>query len=108
MTPPRNLSRSSRPFGIESQRPGLTDIERPATLKGRAAFSRPPPEVVRVAEGEGIRYTRFERARIIGARALQISMGAPLLIDVPAGIVDPIEIADLEFWKRVIPITVKR
>jgi len=61
-----------------------------------------------VVEGEGIRYTRFERARIIGARALQISMGAPILIDVPAGMVDPIDIANLEFRKLVIPITVKR
>ena len=61
-----------------------------------------------MVEGEGIRYTRFERARIIGARALQISMGAPLLIEVPSGIVDPIDIADIEFRKRVIPITVKR
>lgn len=61
-----------------------------------------------MAEGERIRYTRFERARIIGARALQISMGAPLLIDVPVGIVDPIDIADLEFRKQVLPITVKR
>lgn len=57
---------------------------------------------------EAIRYTRFERARIIGARALQISMGAPLLIEVPAGMVDPIDIAELEFRKAVIPITVKR
>lgn len=61
-----------------------------------------------MAEVEGIRYTRFERARIIGARALQISMGAPLLIEVPSGIVDPIDIADLEFRKGVLPITVKR
>ena len=61
-----------------------------------------------MAEGEGMRYTRFERARIIGARALQISMGAPLLIDVPTGVVDPIDIADLEFRKSVLPITVKR
>jgi DNA-directed RNA polymerase subunit K/omega len=35
-------------------------------------------------------------------------MGAPLLIDVPVGVVDPIDIADLEFRKLVIPITVKR
>jgi len=35
-------------------------------------------------------------------------MGAPLLIDVPSGMVDPIDIADLEFRKLVIPITVKR
>lgn len=55
-----------------------------------------------------VRYTRFERARIVGARALQISMGAPILLDVPAGLVDPIEIATLEFSKGVIPITVKR
>jgi len=57
---------------------------------------------------EGIHYTRFERARMIGARALQISMGAPILLEVPEGVVDPIEIADFEFAKGVIPITVKR
>jgi len=55
-----------------------------------------------------VRYTRFERARIIGARALQISMGAPILLEVPSGVVDPIEIAEIEFTKGVIPITVKR
>ena len=60
------------------------------------------------AEGEVIHYTRFERARIIGARALQISMGAPILLEVPSGLVDPIDIAQLEFRNDVIPITVKR
>lgn len=60
------------------------------------------------AESQVMRYTRFERARIIGARALQISMGAPILLETPPGIVDPIELADLEFGRRVIPITVKR
>ncbi len=55
-----------------------------------------------------MKYTRFERARIIGARALQIAMGAPILLDVPGGLVDPIEIATLEFERAVIPITVKR
>ncbi len=53
------------------------------------------------------RYTRFEKARIVGARALQIAMGAPVLIDVPEGIT-PLEAALLEFEKRVIPITVIR
>jgi len=61
-----------------------------------------------VPTSEVVRYTRFERARIIGARALQISMGAPILLEVPSGVVDPIEIADIEFAKGVIPITVKR
>lgn len=55
-----------------------------------------------------MRYTRFEKARIIGARALQISMGAPILMDVPPGVVDPIEISTLEFTSGAIPITVKR
>ncbi len=54
----------------------------------------------------GIKYTRYERARIIGARALQISMGAPVLIDVDKK--EPIEIAYMELEKGVIPITVKR
>ncbi len=52
------------------------------------------------------KYTRYERARIIGARALQISMGAPVLIDVDKK--EPIEIAYMELEKGVIPITVKR
>ena len=51
-------------------------------------------------------YTRYEKARIIGARALQISMGAPLLIKTSR--IDPLEIAIEEFQKDVIPITVKR
>jgi DNA-directed RNA polymerase subunit K len=53
-------------------------------------------------------YTRFERARILGARALQISLGAPILTDVPPGLVDPVEIAELEFAAGRIPITVRR
>ncbi len=51
-------------------------------------------------------YTRYERARIIGARSLQISMGAPVLVKTPS--TEPLEIALEEFDKGVIPITVKR
>lgn len=50
--------------------------------------------------------TRFERARIIGARALQISRGAPILIKTDNK--DPIKIAELEFEQDVIPLTVRR
>jgi DNA-directed RNA polymerase subunit K len=53
-------------------------------------------------------YTRFERARILGARALQVSLGAPILIDVPPELVDPVEIAEREFANGRIPITVRR
>jgi DNA-directed RNA polymerase subunit K len=51
-------------------------------------------------------YTRYERARIIGARALQISMGAPLLVRTIK--IDPLEIAIEEYQQDMIPITVKR
>ena len=53
-------------------------------------------------------YTRFEKARIIGARALQISYGAPVLTDYPEDMLDPIDIAMLEFDKDLIPISVVR
>lgn len=53
-------------------------------------------------------FTRFERARILGARALQLSLGAPILIDVPPTLVDPVEIAEAEFAAGRIPITVRR
>jgi len=55
-----------------------------------------------------LKYTRFEKARIIGARALQISMGAPTLISLPKDVIFPIDIAMLEFNEEAIPITVKR
>ncbi len=53
-------------------------------------------------------YTKFEKARIIGARALQVSMGAPVILDVPSTVFDPVDIAMLEFENDVIPITIKR
>lgn len=56
-----------------------------------------------------MRYTRFERARIIGARALQISMGSPVLVELKdEAIIDPIEIAIREYDASAIPMTVKR
>ena len=55
-----------------------------------------------------LKYTRFEKARIVGARALQISMGAPSLIKIPKEVIASIDIAMLEFKEDAIPITVKR
>ena len=53
-------------------------------------------------------YTKYEKARIVGARALELAYGAPPLIKVPEGVVDPVKLAEMEFEKRVIPITVLR
>lgn len=52
------------------------------------------------------RYTRFEKARLIGARALQISEGAPPLLEVEE--TDPIEVARQEFHNGVLPIAIRR
>ena len=54
-----------------------------------------------------MKHTKFEKARIIGARSLKISMGAPVIIDVPKVLIDPVDIAILEYDNNVIPITIK-
>jgi DNA-directed RNA polymerase subunit K len=53
-------------------------------------------------------YTRFEKARIVGARALQVSMGAPPLIEIPETTRDPVQVALLEYENDAIPLTVQR
>ena len=55
-----------------------------------------------------VKLTKFETARIIGARALQISMGAPILIKKPKDLYNTIQIAKAELIDGVLPITVNR
>ena len=52
--------------------------------------------------------TRFERARIIGARALQLSLGAPLLVEAPKTMSDPIDLALKEMQDQALPMTLRR
>ena len=52
--------------------------------------------------------TRFERARIAGARALQLSLGAPVLIELAPKVSDPIDIAMSELKQGVLPMTIRR
>lgn len=59
------------------------------------------------------KFTKYEIARMIGSRALQISMGAPFLIKISEEELEklkynPIEIAKIELEKDVIPITIRR
>jgi len=58
-------------------------------------------------------YTNYEKARILGARALQVAMDAPLLMNISDEKLEeinynPIEIAKIEFDSEVLPITVKK
>ncbi len=62
---------------------------------------------------EQINFTKYEKARMLGSRALQISMGAPFLVklseeDLEEIKFNPLKIAQLEFDQGVIPITVRR
>ena len=52
--------------------------------------------------------TRFEKARIMGARALQLSMGAPAFVGIPEGTKTSLVIAMEELERRVIPIVIRR
>ena len=52
--------------------------------------------------------TRFEKARIMGARALQLSLGAPVFIEIPKNATSSLEIAMEELKQRVIPIVIRR
>lgn len=52
--------------------------------------------------------TRFERARIVGARALQLSLGAPPLVVVRSDINDSIKLAEYELEQKALPISVRR
>nr|2WAQ_K Chain K, DNA-DIRECTED RNA POLYMERASE RPO6 SUBUNIT [Saccharolobus shibatae]2WB1_I Chain I, DNA-DIRECTED RNA POLYMERASE RPO6 SUBUNIT [Saccharolobus shibatae]2WB1_K Chain K, DNA-DIRECTED RNA POLYMERASE RPO6 SUBUNIT [Saccharolobus shibatae] len=55
------------------------------------------------------RLTRYEIARVISARALQLAMGAPALIDINnLSSTDVISIAEEEFRRGVLPITIRR
>ena len=52
--------------------------------------------------------TRFEKARIMGARALQLSLGAPPFIPIPKNARISLDISMEELDQRVIPITIRR
>ena len=74
-------------------------------------FQHVPVEITskddRVVAGP-ITLTRFEKARIMGARALQLSLGAPVFIEIPKNATTSLEIAMEELKLRVIPIVIKR
>ena len=72
-----------------------------------------PHEPVEIISDKGIitgppTLTRFEKARIMGARALQLSLGAPVFITIPKNTISSLEIAMEELNQRLLPIVIKR
>jgi len=66
-------------------------------LRGKGKIELGPPTL-----------TRFEKARIMGARALQLSLGAPPFIEIPKTAKSSLDIALEELDRRVIPIIIRR
>ncbi len=70
-----------------------------------AKTKTPPAEKHEITIGPPI-LTKYEKARVIGARALQISMGAPVIIEAPPEMRDPLQLAQLEM--PILPLTIRR
>jgi len=69
-----------------------------------AAITREPDSI----EIGPPKLTRFEKARVVGARALQVSMGAPVLLELKQERLSPIDVALLELDEGVLPISIRR
>ena len=71
----------------------------------------PVEEVAREPQKERVTtrfLTKYEKARIIGARALQISKNAPIMVEIEPGEWDPLKIAEKELIARKIPFLIRR
>ncbi len=120
---------------LEAIEAGVVDVTGKAKKSKRKKAPEPDPEIHELPPGEviekvmerqslntgrekenvdmgipaGMRWlSKFEKARIIGARALQISMGAPVLVDMtkaPSGL---FALAELELSSGALPMTVRR
>ncbi|VDM96115.1 unnamed protein product [Thelazia callipaeda] len=80
--------------------PADDDVERMQVLEGEGKT----PSADRVTTPF---MTKYERARILGTRALQIAMGAPVMVELE-GETDPLEIARKELKHQKIPLIVRR
>ncbi len=78
----------------------------PPPFRGRLA-GEPLPLTGVVVDRRCVSGRRYERARILGTRALQISMNAPVMVDLE-GETDPLKIAIKELKEKKIPINVRR
>jgi DNA-directed RNA polymerase subunit K/omega len=82
----------------------------PAVTEGKPVSTEISGEALRFESisSATIPLTKYEKSRIVGARALQISLGAPVLAQLSAGVVDPLTIAEIELKMNVLPITIRR
>ena len=76
--------------------------------QGEEPHGSKPGQAVAVEDRITSKYmTTYERARVLGTRALQISLNAPVMVEI-AGETGPLKIAQKELRERKIPIIVRR
>eukprot|EP00486_Rosalina_sp_Unknown_P001270 CAMPEP_0201566632 /NCGR_PEP_ID=MMETSP0190_2-20130828/6565_1 /ASSEMBLY_ACC=CAM_ASM_000263 /TAXON_ID=37353 /ORGANISM="Rosalina sp." /LENGTH=212 /DNA_ID=CAMNT_0047985623 /DNA_START=27 /DNA_END=665 /DNA_ORIENTATION=+ len=74
---------------------------------GNGNNNKDPDQVAKESRITTPYLTKYEKARILGTRALQISMGAPVMVEM-VGETDPLEIAQKELRERKIPMIIRR
>ncbi len=99
-------------FADEEEEDGADDLAAAgaagaAAGGGRAEVREGAPEPAERPRTTTRYLTKYERARVLGARALQLSMNAPPMIAL-AGETDPLEIAHRELVEKKIPFTIRR
>ncbi len=90
---------------IEREAPAVEEVRAEEIVQELRELK--PKGATRIVVGPP-RLTRFERARIVGARALQLALGAPTLVSVASGITDSISLADYELGQKALPISLRR
>lgn len=117
-------SKTTRKASIKKNKRGAVSKKQVQEIIASKQSSRPADEVVtypeleyelKEVEPQGNKVligppwlTRFEKARITGARSLQLSLGAPPLIKVPEDAKSSIMLAVKEIEQKALPISIRR
>ena len=86
---------------------GKSDSGKTAPTKTTGKSKKASEQVHKIKIGPP-KLTRFERARILGARSLQLALGAPPFIAFESNIKDPISLALAEIEANALPISIRR
>ena len=121
---PATAKTTKKTSTLKRKKIGIREKQEEEQIDTTKKSSRPPDEVVIYPEFEyelkeieaqahkvliGPPWlTRFERARITGARSLQLSLGAPSLIKVPEHVTSSIMVAVREIERKALPISIRR
>lgn len=117
-------AKTTRKASIKKNKKGAVSKKQVQEIIASKKSSRPADEVVTYPEfdyelkeidGQGSKVligppwlTRFEKARITGSRSLQLSLGAPPLIKIPAEARSSIMLAVEEIDQKALPISIRR